>query len=83
MNLAKKVGAHYFELGVMLLQDDGEQITAIENELRGNAERINYRVFQCWLRGDGLQPVTWDTLVTVLQDMDLAKLAHKISVVKQ
>ena len=65
--------------GIQILEDgDGERMNAIENELKCNAERINIRVFQLWLQGRGRQPVTYATLVTVLQDIGLNKLAKDI-----
>lgn len=82
MNLAKKIGSDYMTFGVLLLEDDGEQISAIENELKCNAEKINLRVLQLWVQGKGKQPVTWATLVTVLQDIGLLKLACDIETVK-
>lgn len=83
VNLAKKIGADYMMFGVLLLEDDtGEQISAIENELKCNAERINFRVLQLWVQGKGRQPVTWATLVAVLQDIGLVKLAKDIEAVK-
>ena len=83
VNLAKKIGADYTMFGVLLLDDDtGEQITAIENEYKCNADRINFRVLQLWVQGKGKQPVTWATLVTVLQDIGLVKLANDIEAIK-
>ena len=76
ISLADKIGTNYWKFGVILLDDaTGDRISAIENELAKNAERINGRVFQCWLKGEGRQPVTWATLVAVLRDTGLLKLA--------
>ena len=83
VNLAKKIGADYMMFGVLLLDDDsGEQITAIENEYKCNADRINFRVLQLWVQGKGRQPVTWATLVAVLQDTGLVKLSSDIEAIK-
>ena len=83
VNLADEIGCSYWKFGVLLLDDDsGKRISAIELEYRHNAERIVCRVFQLWLEGKGKQPVTWSTLVTVLQDIDLNLLAKCISDVK-
>lgn len=73
----------YWKFGVLLLDDaTGSHIAAIESEARGNAARINGRVFQSWLAGGGKQPTTWATLVSVLQDTGLGGFAHEIEVTK-
>ena len=83
VNVAKKVGADYMMFGILLLEDDaGEQISAIENQFKCNAERINFRVLQLWAQGKGRRPVTWATLVGVLQDIGLEKLASDIKTLK-
>ena len=83
MNLLEKIGVDYNALGVLLLKDDnGDRITAITKELRGNAADINHEILRLWLKGKGRQPVTWATLVTVLQDIGLKELAKDIEAVK-
>ena len=79
MNLAKEIGTNYSQLGIFLLEDDnGEQVSAIEQECMRNAEKINMRIFQLWLNGSGRQPVTWTTLISVLRDVELVMLAENI-----
>ena len=83
LNLAQEIGTNYSMLGVFLLEDiNGELIASIESELQRNAVNINCRVFRLWLSGKGRQPVSWATLVTVLQNMGLKELAKKIATVK-
>ena len=83
VNLAEKIGVNYYEFGILLLEDDdGDQIAAIEKEQGKSASDINRQVFRLWLKGKGRQPVTWATLVAVLQDIGLAKLARDIEAVK-
>ena len=43
-----------------------------------NAGRINLRILQEWLDGRGKQPVTWTTLVQVLEDIEMSSLANQI-----
>ena len=82
VNLAMKIGADYTTFGILLLDDaTGDRITAIENEHKCNADRINLRVLQLWVQGKGRQPVTWATLVAVLQDTGLVKLANDIEAI--
>ena len=83
MNLAEKIGVSYYEFGILLLEDDdGDQIAAVEKEQGKSASDINCEVFRLWLKGKVRQPVTWATLVAVLQDIGLAKLARDIEGVK-
>ena len=83
VNLAEKIGVNYYEFGVLLLEDDdGDQIAAIEKEQGKSASDINREVFRLWLKGKGKQPVTWATLVAVLQDIGLVKLARDIEAMK-
>eukprot|EP00731_Ephydatia_muelleri_P033297 Em0027g45a len=68
VNIAEQIGADYLKFGIFLLEDsNGAIVTALENEHLKNAERINVAILQKWLEGKGVEPVTWSTLVTVLQ----------------
>ena len=79
MNLADEIGAHYFNFGIQLLVDDtGAQTSAIERSCFLVAEDINCKIFRKWLEGKGRQPVTWGTLVQLLDDIDLRTLAKQI-----
>ena len=79
MNLVAKIGVKYYEFGILLLEDEsGDQVSAIEKELRGNASDITREIFRLWLQGRGRFPVSWDTLTAVLQDIGLRKLAKDI-----
>ena len=84
INLVKEIGGEYFTFGILLLEDvDGSKVSSIEKELLKNAEDINRRIFTLWLSGKGKQPVTWPTLVGVLRDIELNKLAKTIEDSKQ
>ena len=83
INLVKEIG-EYSTFGILLLDDvDGSKVSSIEKEFLKNAEDINRRVFTLWLSGKGKQPVTWSTLICVLQDIKLNKLAKTIADVKE
>jgi hypothetical protein len=76
VNLAVKIGAKYITFGTLLLEDnDGSIMEAIEKERGRNAADINAQIFRRWLRGTGRQPLTWNTLASVLQDMEFPQLA--------
>ena len=72
VNIAVQVGAKYCTFGIFLLNDTtGVIVEALEQEYRGNAERINMAILQQWLQGKGVKPVAWSTLVTALQKINL------------
>ena len=72
VNIAEQIGVKYLNFGLFLLEDcNGAIVTALENEHQKNAERINFAIFQKWLEGKGVKPVTWSTLVTVLQNINM------------
>ena len=78
MNVIEKIGAKCVEFGVMLLEDDGSRINAIDKEKRGNVSDIICHIFMLWRQGKGRQPVTWATLIAVLRDICLNALALDI-----
>ena len=47
-----------------------------------DAEQINLMILQEWISGRGAKPVEWQTLVEVLNDIKLMKLAGDIAAVK-
>ena len=78
VNLAEKI-PDYWDFGVLLLDDhSGDQIAAIEKEQGKSTLDINRQIMRLWVQGKGRQPVTWNTLVTVLQDIKLVALAKDI-----
>ena len=64
----------------MLLNDEtGARISAIETQHLKNAQEINLEVFKSWIKGEGRKPISWNTLVTVLREIKLNALADKIN----
>ena len=83
VNLARRIGTEYTNFGILLLEDDnGDHTDAIVRELQNRAEDINTKVFCLWVKGEGLKPVSWATLISVLQDIGLSSLAKDIEHVK-
>ena len=82
VNLAQKINRFQI-FGIIILEDDdGDRIDAIMREHRDRVEDINMSVFRSWVKGEGLKPVSWATLVDVLQDVGLNTLARDIKQVK-
>ena len=42
------------------------------------AEKITLKILQKWINGEGQKPVSWETLVNVLQYIGLNELAKEI-----
>ena len=71
LNITVQVGAKYSTFGIFLLDDKtGAIIEELEIMHRGNAEEINKAILMQWLRGNGVKPVTWSTLVDVLKKLE-------------
>ena len=71
LNIISGIGTFYISFGLLLLEDDkGNEIYAIEKELQKNASDINNRILYLWLNGKGKQPVTWETLIGVMKQVD-------------
>ena len=69
----------YCKFGILLLEDDtGDKMEAIEIEKHGDVEAINLAVLRMWMIGEGRKPANWATLATVLEECGFAALAHEI-----
>ena len=79
LNISVEVGTKYLQFGIFLLEDkNGAIVDALETEYSKKAERINVAILLKWLLGNGVKPVTWSTLVTVLQSIEMKELANEI-----
>ena len=82
LKVHQQVGANYSMFGIFLLNDKtGSRIDSIEEYCRGNPEKITRKILQEWLEGKGL-PVTWETLIKTLRDVELTVLADHIQGLK-
>ena len=69
--------------GILLLEDEnGARTQSIIHECRDNSEQITMKVLQEWIAGRGKLPVSWDTLIKVLRDIDFGPLADDIAAMK-
>lgn len=83
VNLAQKIGTDYYNFSILILEDDGDRVEALQREFRERVEDINREVFCLWLKGNGRKPVSWSTLVSVLHDIGQTELASNIAKVKR
>ena len=75
------IGTNYETFGTLLLNDQqGEKIDSITE--KAGAKGTNLAILKRWLRGEGVQPATWRTLVQVLKDSELNTLAQEIEAAK-
>ena len=82
LQVPEEVGANYHKFGLLLLNDEkGNRMGIIDSDCRGIAEDIMLRILKEWLAGKGL-PVSWDTLIQTLRDINLSTLADKIETAK-
>ena len=76
---AKIIGVDSYKLGLLLLEDDyGNKTDAIAAAHRHDPEMIAIKIFQKWINGDGKTPVTWATLIQVLKDLKMNRLAETL-----
>ena len=79
-NIPREVGVKYFDFGTHLLQDPtGAHLRDLEHQLSKDGEEINRHILTEWLSGEG-RPVTWATLVEVLNIIGMGELAKQIEV---
>ena len=85
INIAARIGDKYWKFGIFLLDDKhGDVVDAIVHSMyQQDTEQINVKIFQKWLNGMGLQPVSWETLVQVLKDIGFNELAKELEFYRQ
>ena len=82
LKVPQEVGANYSTFGIFLLNDrTGSRIRSFKKECQGDAEDVMLRILEEWLEGKGL-PVTWESLVQTLRNIDLSVLADQIQASK-
>ena len=83
INIPLEISTKYYQFGVLLLKDEtGARMEAIIHKHMKDVEQINQEILKQWIAGKGEEPVTWETLVEVLRDVELTDLASDIADVK-
>ena len=80
INIASRIGKEYWKFGLFLLEDDnGHAVDAITCDYRHDGtEMMTLKIVQKWIEGVGRKPVSWNTLVHVLYDVQLNQLASEV-----
>jgi hypothetical protein len=79
LDVAERIAHSYKEIGGELLQDsDGVKVSIIHDNNHHNIVDTNENILRVWLQGSGKRPVTWRTLIQVLEKHGKVQLAKDI-----
>ena len=79
IDISAEIGSRYREFGWKLLEDNsGKRVENIAYVKFEEAKETNQRILQKWREGAGRRPVTWGTLIEVLNELNMSKLAARI-----
>ena len=79
LNIVQRIGTKNHDLGIHLLNDDTGSITdSIEAQYGPDQTRTTEAILKKWLDGTGRTPHSWETLVTVLREIELNTLAQDV-----
>lgn len=82
-NISQEIGTNYITFGTLLLEETtGERVKAIASKHMYDSEQTTVEILEEWIAGKGKHPVTWNTLVEVLHDIELSALAREIEAIK-
>ena len=77
--MTQRIGTDNEQFGIKLLEDDdGSIVEDIKGDGLHKIPLITLEIVRMWLRGIGKKPVTWATLVGVLEKIKLRSLATEI-----
>ena len=81
INILERIGTQYKTFGIFLLKDDnGAKVDCIAKE-EGESIQISIKILSKWLQGEGMQPLTWSTVIQALKMSNLGALAEDIRAV--
>ena len=79
LSIIQRTGTRYTKLAMYLLDDDNcDIVDSLKEKYRGDPEEIVTAVYKKWINGTGRKPVTWQTLLDVLREIELNSLAEEI-----
>ena len=80
LKIHEEIGTKCNDFGTIILDDKtGAKTRSISKANGPNPEEINSAILHKWLTGEGLQPVTWNTLLRCLRVISLHTLADDIA----
>lgn len=62
----------------MDFDESGTQLEIFDIKYRGDPEACCEAMFQHWLKGNGVTPCSWRTLIELIDDLDQEVLAQDI-----
>ena len=78
-NIAQKIAQCYEQFGILLLDDaDGSAVRSLASMPNQTPEDIMLAILQKWIQGEGRQPISWETLITAVQETGFDTLARDI-----
>ena len=79
IRIIKRLAAYWRKLGLILdFDESGSQLDIIEQKCRGDPEECCREMLQYWLKGNGVKPCSWRTLIELLEDCDQQALSEEI-----
>ncbi len=79
LNILNEIGSGYHDFGILLLKDnEGKTMDSLIEMHPRNFASVLREVFKLWFEGKGERPVSWHTIINVLNAMGLKDLAQKI-----
>ena len=79
IRIIKRLAPYWQDLGLILDFDkSGSQLVIIEQKCRGDPEACCREMLQYWVKGNGVKPCSWRTLIELLDDCDQQTLSEEI-----
>lgn len=79
LDIIQKTSLSYVKLGTFLLEDDNcDIVDSLKEKFQGDPVNITHAVYKRWISGTGRKPLTWQTLVDVLAEIELCSVADEI-----
>ena len=79
IKIINRLAPNWNIIGILLAFDDeGTQVATIDQKHRGDPVACCQAMFQHWLSGNGCKPLSWRTLIELLEDSDQEVLAGEV-----
>ena len=79
IEIIKTVAPRWNDVGILMDFDEtGKKLEQIEKD-KHDVEPCCQTMFQYWLEGNGIKPVSWKTLLQILEDCNFKTLADQVT----